>query len=244
MSQKLENEYVHSVYSRLATYQNKEHRRSSPRVWPKVLKFVEEQSPGSIVIDVGCGEAKYTCPSVLMIGVDTCADVLIRRNRHSSPGLDLMLADALTIPIDFRDNTADAVLNVSVLHHLSTAKRRKTVVEVKCLRPGGQMLMYVWSFEQPNGTFPSQDLLVPCLQPSCKLFYFYTNIYTCTESYTSYSFFHTFLLFHFSYISYPFEHLVAVGVLILSSAKTQGEIKKNDIILVIYLLRSMPNLFS
>ncbi|ETN81086.1 hypothetical protein NECAME_17942, partial [Necator americanus] len=38
----------------------------------------------------------------------------------------------------------------------------QTITECcRCLRPGGQMLLYVWAFEQPNGRFPSQDLLVP-----------------------------------------------------------------------------------
>ncbi|KAL6727138.1 hypothetical protein Aduo_009042 [Ancylostoma duodenale] len=161
MSLALENEYVHSVYSRLATYQKKDHRPSSPRVWPRVRKFVESQAPGSIVVDVGCGEAKYVSSMVLVLGVDTCADALMGRCRNDPEGLDLLLADALALP--FRDNTADAVLNVSVLHHMSTAQRRKAALEecCRCLRPGGQMLMYVWAFEQPNGTFPSQDLLVP-----------------------------------------------------------------------------------
>ncbi|PIO62751.1 hypothetical protein TELCIR_15677, partial [Teladorsagia circumcincta] len=115
MSSALENEYVHTAYSRLATYQKKDHRPSSPRIWPNVRKFLESQASGSTVIDVG------------------------------------------------RDNTADAVLNVSVLHHLSTANRRKAALEecARCLRPGGRMLTYVWAYEQPNGTFPSQDLLVP-----------------------------------------------------------------------------------
>ncbi|KJH53027.1 hypothetical protein DICVIV_00712 [Dictyocaulus viviparus] len=77
----------------------------------------------------GCGEAKYSCPSVLMIGVDTCADVLLRRSRQSPNALDLMLADALSLP--FRNNAVDAILNVSVLHHLSNAQRRRTALEVK-----------------------------------------------------------------------------------------------------------------
>ncbi|PIO71285.1 hypothetical protein TELCIR_06819 [Teladorsagia circumcincta] len=127
MSSALENEYVHTAYSRLATYQKKDHRPSSPRIWPNVRKFLESQASGSTVIDVGCGEAKYTCSSVLVLGVDTCADALIGRTQRSHDCLDLLLADALTLP--FRNNTADAVLNVSVLHHLSTATRRKAALE-------------------------------------------------------------------------------------------------------------------
>ncbi|KAK6743924.1 hypothetical protein RB195_010925 [Necator americanus] len=161
MSVAFENEYVHSVYSRLATYQKKDHRPSSPRVWPKVRKFLESQVEGSAVIDVGCGEAKYVSSAALVLGVDTCADALIGRSRNGSEGLDLLLADAAALP--FRDNAADAVLNVSVLHHMSTPQRRRAALEecCRCLRPGGQMLLYVWAFEQPNGRFPSQDLLVP-----------------------------------------------------------------------------------
>ncbi|XGW15386.1 hypothetical protein V3C99_001121 [Haemonchus contortus] len=162
MSSTLENEYVHTAYSRLATYQMKDHRQFSPRIWPNVRKFLESQTPGSTVIDVGCGEAKYTRSSVFVLGVDTCADALIGRALKSPPNhLDLLLADALKLP--FRDNTADAILNVSVLHHLSTASRRKAALEEcgRCLRPGGQMLTYVWAYEQPNGSFKSQDLLVP-----------------------------------------------------------------------------------
>ncbi|KAK5975436.1 Methyltransferase domain protein [Trichostrongylus colubriformis] len=98
MSNAFENEYVHTVYSRLATYQKKDHRPSSPRIWPNVRKFLESQAPGSIVIDVGCGEAKYTCPTVLVLGVDTCADALIGRTHKTRDCLDLLLADALTLP--------------------------------------------------------------------------------------------------------------------------------------------------
>ncbi|VDM67767.1 unnamed protein product [Strongylus vulgaris] len=161
MSIALEKEYVRSVYSRLATYQKKDHRPSSLRVWPKVRNFVESQTYGSVVIDVGCGEAKYTSSTSLVLGIDTCADALVGRRRRKAEHLDLLLGDALSLP--FRDNTADAILNVSVLHHISTVERRRVALEEcgRCLRPGGQMLIYVWAFEQPNGTFPSQDLLVP-----------------------------------------------------------------------------------
>jgi SAM-dependent methyltransferase len=57
----------------------------------------------------------------------------------------------------------DAALVVSVLHHLSTLDRRRAALAeiARCLRPGATAIVYVWAFEQPNGRFPSQDLLVP-----------------------------------------------------------------------------------
>lgn len=57
----------------------------------------------------------------------------------------------------------DGVLCVSVLHHLSTFERRRKAIQEICrvLKPGGQVIFYVWAFEQPNGIFKTQDVLVP-----------------------------------------------------------------------------------
>ncbi|PAV79645.1 hypothetical protein WR25_08715 [Diploscapter pachys] len=155
----LEGEYVHNVYSRLATYQppDKPHL-PSPRVWPKVTKFVESQKDGCLILDVGCGEAKYSHPTGHVIGIDSCPDILMSPKQ---PSVDRIIAHAISLP--FRNNCADALLNVSVLHHLSTVKRRRKVLEEcgRVMKPGAQMLLYVWAFEQPNGSFNSQDLLVP-----------------------------------------------------------------------------------
>ncbi|CCD66785.1 Methyltransferase type 11 domain-containing protein [Caenorhabditis elegans] len=157
-SENVEQEYVHSIYSRLATYQQKEHKPSSPRIWPRVRQFVDQQSAGSIILDVGCGEAKYTSQKSHVIGFDTCSEVLSSSKKDD---IDLCLADAINIPI--RDDSVDAILNVSVIHHLATTARRRQVLQEcsRCLRIGGQMLIYAWAFEQPNGKFASQDILVP-----------------------------------------------------------------------------------
>ncbi|CAD6187854.1 unnamed protein product [Caenorhabditis auriculariae] len=156
-----ESEYVHSIYSRLATYQKQDKRSSqtSHRIWPRVRHFVESLPPGCVVVDVGCGEAKYTSPSVFVMGIDACSEVLLSVKQKSK--LDLMLGDAVTLPL--RDGCVDAILNVSVIHHLSTVTRRRQALKecARCLRVGGQMLLYTWAFEQPNGVFPSQDVLVP-----------------------------------------------------------------------------------
>lgn len=157
-SESVEQEYVHSIYSRLATYQQKEHKPSSPRIWPRVRQFVDQQSIGSIILDVGCGEAKYTSVKCHVIGFDTCAEVLSSSKKEN---IDLCLADAVNIPI--RDGSVDAILNVSVIHHLATTARRRQVLQEcsRCLRVGGQMMIYAWAFEQPNGKFAAQDILVP-----------------------------------------------------------------------------------
>ncbi|KAF1761745.1 hypothetical protein GCK72_010001 [Caenorhabditis remanei] len=157
-SENVEQEYVHSIYSRLATYQQKDHKPSSPRIWPRVRQFVDQQSIGSVILDVGCGEAKYTSQKCHVIGFDTCSEVLSSSKKEN---IELCLADAVNIPI--RDGSVDAILNVSVIHHLATTSRRRQVLQEcsRCLRVGGQMLIYAWAFEQPNGKFAAQDILVP-----------------------------------------------------------------------------------
>ncbi|CAI2347388.1 unnamed protein product [Caenorhabditis sp. 36 PRJEB53466] len=153
-----EQEYVHSIYSRLATYQQNDAKNSSPRIWPRVRQFVDQQAAGSVVLDVGCGEAKYTATKCHVIGFDTCPEVLSSSKKED---IDLCLADALSIPI--RDSSVDAILNVSVIHHLATADRRRQMLQecCRCLRVGGQMLIYAWAFEQPSADFAAQDILVP-----------------------------------------------------------------------------------
>ncbi|CAJ0941975.1 unnamed protein product, partial [Mesorhabditis belari] len=157
---RVEEEYVQQVYSRLAAYSNtKEAKPTSPRVWPRIRQFLEELNKGSVVVDIGCGEGKYRIPGGVILGVDTCADLLVKVPRNG--GVDYILADGLELP--FRRASADAALCVSVLHHFSTELRRRDAMQqlANVLRPGGKALVYVWAFEQPNGTFPSQDVLVP-----------------------------------------------------------------------------------
>lgn len=68
-----------------------------PKPWPIVEKFLTERVPGSIGIDVGCGNGKYlgVNKNVVMIGSDrsdgliTCAKEL---------GHEVMVSDGLSLP--------------------------------------------------------------------------------------------------------------------------------------------------
>ncbi|CAI4230599.1 unnamed protein product [Auanema sp. JU1783] len=161
-SNEIEKEYVHDAYKHLASYQQNsisDNRNAALRLWPNIKKFMDQLAPGSVVIDVGCGEAKYSSPTSTVFGVDTCKDVLTSTKQRAD--VQLILGDAFFLP--FRDEAVDSVLLVSVLHHVSTVQRRRTVLTdaIRCLRPGGQMIVCVWAYEQPNAQFPSQDVLVP-----------------------------------------------------------------------------------
>uniref|UniRef100_A0A0M3HGM5 Uncharacterized protein n=1 Tax=Ascaris lumbricoides TaxID=6252 RepID=A0A0M3HGM5_ASCLU len=49
----IEKQYVHEVYSRLASHCAETESKKKLRIWPNVKKFIDELPPGSIVIDVG-----------------------------------------------------------------------------------------------------------------------------------------------------------------------------------------------
>jgi ubiquinone/menaquinone biosynthesis C-methylase UbiE len=65
--------------------------------------------------------------------------------------------------LPFRDASCDAVISIAVLHHLTTAARRKNAVKelVRVTRPEGKVLVTVWAFEQV-GRGPWQFLGAKC----------------------------------------------------------------------------------
>ncbi|KAK3988131.1 S-adenosyl-L-methionine-dependent methyltransferase [Cladorrhinum sp. PSN332] len=85
---------------------------------------------------------------------------------------EVVVADGLSLP--FRERSADFVICVAVVHHMSTRARRQEAIRqlLRCVKPahdghaGGQVLVYVWALEQGNSRRGweeggEQDLLVP-----------------------------------------------------------------------------------
>ena len=56
--------------------------------------------------------------------------------------------------IPFKSNSADAILCIAVLHHLSSNENRiKALLELKrIIKPNGKILLSVWSINQPAKT--------------------------------------------------------------------------------------------
>ena len=95
----------------------------------------------------GCGNGKYlgVNKSLYMLGSDICPKlVAIAKGR----GHEVMTTDCLSLP--YRSGIFDAGICIAVLHHISTEERRVEAVRemVRVVRPGGQVLVYVWAMEQ------------------------------------------------------------------------------------------------
>lgn len=161
----LENKYVHEIYETMAEHFS--HTRGIP--WPKVKDFVSSFEPGSLLLDVGCGNGRFMdCikdSKVCFMGTDRCKSLLgsaIARN----PDLQVFVDDCMRLNV--RSGTFDGIICIAVLHHLSTPERRIQAVSelIRCLRRNGTLLIYVWAFEQKKGTvgsrdFSSKDTMVP-----------------------------------------------------------------------------------
>lgn len=158
----LEKRHVHSVYESTAPYFSD----LQTKAWPRVRQFLQEQKPGSLIADIGCGTGKYlkVNSQAHTLGCDYCGPLVeIARNR----GCEVMVCDNLNLP--FRDQGFDAIISIGVIHHFSTKERRIRAIKemARVLAPGGRLMIYVWAMEQKNRHFEKQDVLVPWNRALC-----------------------------------------------------------------------------
>lgn len=135
--------------------------------WPIIENFLKTQTPGSVGVDIGCGNGKYLAvnPNIFIVGSDRSHNLTtIARGRKQH---DAVVADALATP--HRINDADFAISIAVVHHLSTPERRRDAVReiLATIKPGsGKALIYVWALEQKSSrrgwdVGDEQDVMVP-----------------------------------------------------------------------------------
>lgn len=143
----IEKKFVHHVYDAIAPH------FSATRFakWPKVAAFLSNLSPGSVVLDAGCGNGKYLGfnPECFFIGCDISPPLI---GICAGKDQEVLVADAVNLP--YRDGFGDAAISIAVLHHLSTESRRRKAVEelIRVVKKGGLVLITVWAVEQEDGS--------------------------------------------------------------------------------------------
>ncbi|KAJ4271663.1 tRNA methyltransferase, has a role in tRNA modification [Fusarium torreyae] len=154
--------HVHAVYEAIAPHFSA--TRHKP--WPRVARFLLDQSPGSVGLDVGCGNGKYlrVNPALHIFGSDRSPALVqlarteLRRPREDGIELDprvsdvdVAVADGFDLP--YRKGAVDFVICIAVIHHMSTRERRQAAITalLACATPGaGHVLIYVWALEQSS----------------------------------------------------------------------------------------------
>jgi tRNA (uracil-5-)-methyltransferase TRM9 len=162
-----ETTHVHSVYNAIAPHFSS--TRHKP--WPLISSFLTAQPPGATGLDVGCGNGKYlpVNPTLHIFGSDRSENLV--RLAHTERSGEVVVADALNLP--YRERSVDFVICIAVIHHLSTAERRREGIQalLRCVRPGGKVLVYAWALEQGSSRRgwdegSEQDTLVPWVMRS------------------------------------------------------------------------------
>ncbi|CAM1504199.1 Fc.00g017900.m01.CDS01 [Cosmosporella sp. VM-42] len=155
--------HVHAVYEAIAPHFSS--TRHKP--WPFVSTFLNGLRPGSVGLDVGCGNGKYlpVNPALHIFGSDYSAALV--RLAKTERGGDVAVADGMALP--YRAASFDFVISVAVIHHLSTQERRREAILrlLECVIPvEGRVLVFVWALEQGSSRRgwdegSEQDTLVP-----------------------------------------------------------------------------------
>lgn len=162
-----EQEHVHQVYQNIAPHFSQ--TRYKP--WPVVERFINSLEPGSIGVDIGCGNGKYLgvrtiTDGVLLIGNDRSSELV---NIAAKRNHEVMTCDGLSTP--FRDSAFDFSLSIAVIHHFTTDERRLQAIRelVRVVRKGGLFIVFVWAFEQTKDSrrkFQDADVFVPWVLPT------------------------------------------------------------------------------
>lgn len=127
--------------------------------WKWVQEFTNSLRDTDVVLDIGCGNGRNLKKNY--IGIDNC-DVFLKQCEEK--GFRTVKADMTKIPLS--TGCADAIISIASFHHLSTHERRVQALKEmrRLLKPGGKLLLSVWSKHQPKKTrrtFKYGDNIVP-----------------------------------------------------------------------------------
>ncbi|KHO01987.1 tRNA (uracil-5-)-methyltransferase TRM9 [Metarhizium album ARSEF 1941] len=157
-----EQTHVHAVYEAIAPHFSA--TRHKP--WPLVQRFLTALPPGSIGLDVGCGNGKYVPvnPALHVLACDRSPS--LARLARAERAAEVLTAECLALP--YRPASVDFAICIAVVHHLSTRARRRAALAqiLRCLAPHGRALVYAWALEQRSSRrgwdeSSRQDTLVP-----------------------------------------------------------------------------------
>lgn len=151
-----EDKHVIGVYQDIATHfsQTRKHNK-----WAWIEKFLDNHPDPEFICDLGCGSGRNMRSNCF--GVDNCPEFI---KICLDLGLKAKYSDMaeIDLPVD----SFDAIMCIAAFHHLENEDRRlQSLQEMKrILKPGGQILLSVWSINQPERTkrkFKYGDNLVP-----------------------------------------------------------------------------------
>lgn len=147
-----EKEHVYDTYTKIALHFNS----TRHYVWPNIKEYIDKIPSKSKIADIGCGNGKNMYRNdCTMIGIDFCEEFV---SLCQSKGKNVIQGNCLKIPLE--SNCYDFVLNIAVLHHLSSKERRIEAINelIRITKPNGKLLIQVWGFESKRSD--TQDAMI------------------------------------------------------------------------------------
>ena len=141
-----EQEYVCDIYNQISAHFHK----TRGYKWSWIEEFINNLSNGSCILDIGCGNGRNMLNNNhTFIGIDNSIEFL---KICISQGLSVLLSDMTSIPIN--TCSQDAIVCIASFHHLSNRDRRISALKEmkRIIKPGGKILISVWSKNQPDKT--------------------------------------------------------------------------------------------
>jgi 2-polyprenyl-3-methyl-5-hydroxy-6-metoxy-1,4-benzoquinol methylase len=122
------------------------------RRWERRVRFIAERLPqGARVLEVGCGTGLLTDAlaerGIPVVAIDVSPDLIARARTRTARRANVALSVQNAYAAAIRDGAFDAIVGISVLHHLDLAAALAEFRRV--LRPGGKLL-----FSEPNMANP------------------------------------------------------------------------------------------
>ena len=139
-----EQELVVDSYNKIAS--NFATRRCYTWTW--IDSFMTNCTYDSNILDIGCGSGRnLNYKNYNMFGIDSSIEQLKQcKNKNT------ILGDMTDLP--YQSCSFDYILSIASLHHLSNEERRIQAINemYRVLKYGGQVLLSVWSINQPDKT--------------------------------------------------------------------------------------------
>jgi arsenite methyltransferase len=126
--------------------------------------FWAEHPDDAVMVDAGCGAGysalalfEQVLPKIRYLGIDVSNAVDVAHARFAERGLGgaFLQADITTLPL--AEGSVDVIFSEGVLHHTDST-REALLALARFLRPGGQMLFYVYRRKGPVREF-TDDLI-------------------------------------------------------------------------------------
>ncbi|KKS63768.1 MAG: hypothetical protein UV32_C0035G0005 [Candidatus Collierbacteria bacterium GW2011_GWF2_42_51] len=131
---------VKNIYDNIG----KEFSSSRQYIWPDLKPYLKNVKSGSSVLDVGCGNGKYT-------GLDISKE-LLKEAERAHPEHKFYETDITKESLWKHLPQYDYIFCIAVFHHLPTKKDQLFVLNQikRHLKPRGKILITAWNLWQPK----------------------------------------------------------------------------------------------